>query len=85
MASQNDIVWLALNAEAMSKEEIDKLDLSMLRSFEPKGVGYSVELFKVGDCEVDQPGAGGSQLLEALWAAAQRLENRGVDNLGIVN
>ena len=74
MSSQNDIVWLALRADDMSKEEIDKLDLSMLRSFEPKGVGYSVELFKVGDCGVDQPNTGGSQLLEAIWAAAQRVE-----------
>lgn len=85
MPSQNDIVWLALNAEGMSKEEIDKLDLSMLRSFEPHGVGYSVELFKIEDCTVDTRPDGPSELVAAISRAAEALSSRSVDSLGNVN
>lgn len=85
MPSQNDIVWLALNAESMSKAEIDELDLSMLRSFEPRGVGYSVEMFKVGDCGFDEVGDKPSELVQAIYYAAQRMENRSFDSLGKVN
>ena len=86
MSSQNDIVWLALAAGSMSKADIDKLDLSMLRSFEPRGMGYAVEMFKASDCEsVNAARGDGSGLLEAIQRAVTRAEKGSVDNLGIVN
>ncbi len=46
MSSANDIVWLALHAGELTRKQLDELDLTQLRSFEPRGMGYSVELFK---------------------------------------
>lgn len=77
MSSQNDIVWLALHAGELTQAQINELDLSMLRSFEPRGMGYSVEMFKVSDCEASAPPAeltGAADFVAALNRAAQELK-----------
>lgn len=75
MSSRNDCVWLALHAGELSRAQLDALDLSALRSFEPKGMGYCVEMWKDGEIQerTDAQNAEKESFIKALYTASSRV------------
>lgn len=75
MSSANDIVWLALHAGELTRKQLDELDLTQLRSFEPRGMGYSVELFKSEEEPPSKENEVADAFIEALNNAASVFGN----------